>query len=132
MVIKAILDKVLSMGSLVNYQDLLKSVQNNVQTSLTLDEIISIGSGYRNGLKNFEQNYVTGEEMYINEIYYYYVNPEERLRLSNMLRDQLELPEITLDELETSTNEPYYNPDVYSNSSHNGHFSRCLYNRHLC
>lgn len=117
MVIKAILDKVLSMGSLVNYQDLLKSVQKNVQTNLTLDEIISIGSGYRNGLKNFEQNYVTGEEMYINDIYYYYVNPEERLRLSNMLRDQLELPEITLDGLETSTNEPYYNPDVYSNSA---------------
>ena len=113
MVIKAILDKVLSMGSLVNYKDLLTSVEDNVQTNVTLDDIISIASGYRNALESFEQNYLAGTEMYIDEIYYYYVDPEERLRLSNMLRAQLELPEISLDELETSSNEPYFNPDIY-------------------
>jgi LCP family protein required for cell wall assembly len=118
MVIKAILDKVLSMGSLVNYKDLLASVEDNVQTNVTLDEIISIGSGYRNALESFEQNYLSGTEMYIDEIYYYYVDPEERLRLSNMLRAQLELPEISLDELETSANEPYFNPDIYSQSEY--------------
>ena len=118
MVIKAILDKVLSMGSLVNYKDLLTSVEDNVQTNVTLDDIISIASGYRNALENFEQNYLAGTEMYIDEIYYYYVDPEERLRLSNMLRAQLEIPEITLDELETSSNEPYFNPDIYSESEY--------------
>ena len=117
MVIKAILDKVLSMGSLVNYKDLLTSVEDNVQTNVTLDDIISIASGYRNALENFEQNYLTGSEIYIDEIYYYYVDPEERLRISNLLRSELELPEITLDELETSSDEPYFNPDVYSSTS---------------
>jgi LCP family protein required for cell wall assembly len=117
MVIKAILDKVLSMGSLVNYKDLLKSVEDNVQTNVTLDDVISIASGYRNALKNFEQNYLSGTEMYIDEIYYYYVDPEERLRISNLLRSELELPEITFDELETSSDEPYFNPDVYPSSS---------------
>ena len=113
MVIKAILDKVLSMGSLVNYKDLLKSVEDNVQTNVTLDDIISIASGYRNALENFEQQYLTGSEVYIDEIYYYYVDPEERLRISNLFREQLELPIITLEELETSTSEPYFNPAVY-------------------
>ncbi len=113
MVIKAILDKVLSMGSLVNYKDLLKSVEDNVQTNVTLDDIISIASGYRNALENFEQQYLTGSEVYIDEIYYYYVDPEERLRISNLFREQLELPTITLEELETSTSEPYFNPAVY-------------------
>ena len=57
--------------------------------------------------------------MYIDEIYYYYVNPEERLRLSNMLRAELELPEITLDEISTSVNEPAYDtqPSLYDSSS---------------
>lgn len=113
MVIKAILDKVLSLGSLVNYKDILKSVEDNVQTNIVLDEIISIASGYRNASDNFEQQYLTGSEMYIDEIYYYYVDPEERLRISNLFREELELPAITLDELETSANEPYFNPDGY-------------------
>lgn len=113
MVIKAILDKVLSMGSLVNYKDLLKSVEDNVQTNVSLDEIISIAGGYRNSLENFDQEYLTGSEVYIDEIYYYYVDPEERLRISNLFRKQLELSAITLEELETSTSEPYFNPAVY-------------------
>lgn len=113
MVIKAILDKVLSMGSLVNYKDLLKSVEDNVQTNVSLDEIISIAGGYRNALENFEQEYLTGSEVYIDEIYYYYVDPEERLRISNLFRKELELSTITLKELETSTSEPYFNPTVY-------------------
>ena len=99
MVIKAILDQVLSMGSVVNYNSILKSVEDNVQTNVKLDEIISIASGYRKSIENFNQSYVNGEELYINEIYYYYVDPKERLRLSNLLRAELELPEITLDEL---------------------------------
>ena len=108
MVIKAILDKVLTMGTVVNYKNILATLEDNVQMNISLDEIVSIASGYRKSIKNFQQYYVEGQEIYIDEIYYYYVNPEERLRLSNMLRAELELPEITLDEISTSANEPYY------------------------
>jgi len=108
MVIKAILSKVLSMGTVVNYKDLLESVEDNTQTNLTLDEIISIASGYRKSMETFQQYTIAGEEMYINEIYYYYVNPEERLRLSNLLRAELELSEIALEDLPISSDEPYY------------------------
>ena len=68
-------------------------------------------------MENFQQFYVEGEEMYIDEIYYYYVDPQERLRLSNILRTELELPEITIDEISTSANEPYYDTDAYSTDS---------------
>ena len=108
MVIKAILDKVLTMGTVVNYKNILATLEDNVQMNISLDEIVSIASGYRKSVENFQQYYVEGQEIYIDEIYYYYVNPEERLRLSNMLRAELELPEITLDEISTSANEPYF------------------------
>lgn len=119
MVIKAILDKVLTMGTVVNYKNILATLEDNVQMNISLDEIISIASGYRKSVDNFQQYYVEGQEMYIDEIYYYYVNPEERLRLSNMLRAELELPEITLDEISTSVNEPAYDtqPSLYDSSS---------------
>ena len=116
MVIKAILDKVLTMGTVVNYKNILATLEDNVQLNMSLDEIISIASGYRKSMENFQQFYVEGEELYIDEIYYYYVDPEERLRLSNILRTELELPEITIDEMETSTNEPYYYSDDYSST----------------
>lgn len=115
MVIKAILDKVLTMGTVVNYKNILAALEDNVQLNMSLDEIISIGSGYRKSMENFQQYYVEGEEMYIDEIYYYYVNPEERLRLSNILREELELPAITIDDISTSGSEPNY--DTQSSSS---------------
>ena len=73
-----------------------------------MDEILSIASGYRKSMENFQQFYVEGAEVYIDEIYYYYVNPEERLRLSNILRTELELPAATIEDISTSANEPYY------------------------
>lgn len=115
MVIKAILDKVLTMGTVVNYKNILATLEDNVQLNMSLDEILSIASGYRKSMENFQQFYVEGEEVYIDEIYYYYVNPEERLRLSNILRAELELPEVTIDEISTSDSEPTY--DAQSSSS---------------
>lgn len=117
MVIKAILDKVLTMGTVVNYKNILATLEDNVQLNMSLDEILSIASGYRKSMENFQQFYVEGEEMYIDEIYYYYVDPQERLRLSNILRTELELPEIRIDEISTSANEPYYDTDAYSTDS---------------
>ena len=108
MVINAILDKVLTMGTVVNYKNILATLEDNVQLNMSLDEILSIASGYRKSMENFQQFYVEGEEVYIDEIYYYYVNPEERLRLSNILRAELELPEVTIEEISTSDSEPYY------------------------
>lgn len=115
MVIKAILDKVLTMGTVVNYKNILATLEDNVQLNMSLDEILSIASGYRKSMETFQQFYVEGQEVYIDEIYYYYVNPEERLRLSNILRAELELPEVALEDISTSGSEPNY--DTQSSSS---------------
>lgn len=117
MVIKAILDKVLTMGTVVNYKNILATLEDNVQLNMSLDEIISIASGYRKSMETFQQFYVEGQEVYIDEIYYYYVNPQERLRLSNILREELELPEASLEDISTSANEPYFETQPYETDS---------------
>ena len=117
MVIKAILDKVLTMGTVVNYKNILATLEDNVQLNMSLDEILSIASGYRKSMETFQQFYVEGQEVYIDEIYYYYVNPEERLRLSNILRAELELPEVALEDISTSVNEPSFETQQYETDS---------------
>ena len=117
MVIKAILDKALTMGTVVNYKNILATLEDNVQLNISLDDIISIASGYRKSMENFQQFYVEGQEVYIDEIYYYYASPEERLRLSNILRTELELPAASLADISTSINEPYFETQPYSDDS---------------
>ena len=117
MVIKAILDKVLTMGTVVNYKSILATLEDNVQLNMSLDEILSIASGYRKSMETFQQFYVEGQEVYIDEIYYYYASPEERLRLSNILRAELELPEVALEDMSTSVNEPSFETQQYEMDS---------------
>lgn len=99
LVIKAILDKALSLGSLMNYESILETLENNVRTNLTFKDMKDIYSAYGKSLENFQQDSLPGEELWLDDIYYYYVYPEDRLALSNQLRKELELPEIELDDL---------------------------------
>src|SRR5699024_8339478 len=90
-VVKAIMDKTLSLGTLANYETILKSVEDNVKTNLTLRNMTDIFSSYSKSLENFEQGSLYGDELWLDDIYYFYVQPEERLTLSNQLRKELEL-----------------------------------------
>ena len=40
--------------------------------------------------------------MYMEDIFYNYVHPEERMRISNLLRDELELGKVTLADMNLS------------------------------
>lgn len=102
LVIKAILDKALSLGSLMNYESILETLEDNVQTNLTLKDMTDMYSAYGKSLEIFKQESLTGEELWLDDIYYFYVQPEERLALSNQLRKELELDEVDLDEMELS------------------------------
>jgi len=113
MVIKAVLDKLLSIDSVTNYQKILKSLEVNIKTNLTFDDLLSIRSGYSDALENFNQESLPGEDMYIDDIYYYFVRPEERWRMSNLLRDELEVDQVDIYDLNLSDLDMYYIEDVY-------------------
>lgn len=108
LVIEAIIDKVLSFDSIMNYQSILQTMEKNVKTNLTFDEITDLLSGYRGAMENISQENLIGEELWIDDIYYLYVNPEDRLELSNNLREELELDPIDMEDLELSDTDIYY------------------------
>lgn len=99
LVIRAIMDKILSLESVANYQSILQTLEENVKTNLTFKEMIDMVSSYRKSLENFEQDNLLGEELWLNEVYYLHVLPEDRLELSNKLRKELEIQKISLEDL---------------------------------
>lgn len=107
-VIKAILDKALSFGTIKNYQSVLKTMEDNVKTNLTFDDILAIYSSYGKSLEKFEQDNLLGEELWIDDIYYLYVHPEDRLEMSNLLRAELELEQVEMADMNLSDTD-YYN-----------------------
>ena len=102
LVIKAIVDKLLSTEGISNYEAILSSVEMSMRTNLTFENLVDIQKYYSDSITSYEQYLIAGEDMYMEDIYYYYVQPEERLRISNLLRDELELEQVSLDDMNMS------------------------------
>ncbi|QOR66426.1 LCP family protein [Cytobacillus suaedae] len=89
--IKAMIQKGTSISSLTRFDDLFQVLGKNVKTNLTFSEILEIQKQYRDAGKNIEQLEVKGKDQYIDGIYYYRVNEEEKKTLTQKLRSHLEL-----------------------------------------
>lgn len=107
-VVKGILDKIMSLSTLTNYQSILDTMEENVKTNLTFDDLVDLRSGYGKSLDKFKQDGLEGEEMWLEEVYYFYVNPESRLELANDLREELELKPIDVNDLTLSATDEWY------------------------
>lgn len=107
-VIKAILDKALSLGTIVNYDEILETLEDNVKTNLTFKDMADMYFSYGKSLENFETKNLVGEELWLGEIYYLYAYPEDRLELSNLFREELEMEQIEMEDLSLSDVD-YYN-----------------------
>ncbi|PGL70349.1 LCP family protein [Bacillus sp. AFS055030] len=90
-IIQEVINKGTKIKSLVSYKDILNSISKNLETNLTLDEMFDIQKSYRSATVNVEQQQLEGSGKMIKGIYYYLVPEENRLALSNELRDQLGL-----------------------------------------
>ena len=102
MVIKAILDKLISIDSVPTYKKILSAVEVNIQTNLSFEDLLDIKSGYVDALDAFTQLSIAGEELYYDEIYYDYVDPEERLRIANTRRDEVEIDQVQFSDMNLS------------------------------
>lgn len=99
-VIKAIVDKVLSMGSLTSYPQILEVVEENVRTNLSIQTALKIMKQYipatdKMTIIKFDDL----EELYIDEIFYFHIPLSARLKVTNELRQQSSLPLIALNDL---------------------------------
>ena len=110
-VIQKLVEKLLNITSVTRYEEILKTLENSVRTNFTLDKLLSVKNNYPKALKNFESDKISGSGTMIGGIYYFVVPEEERLRISNVLRESLDLSKVeSLKHIET--NETQIVPDV--------------------
>lgn len=89
-VIENILRKGVNVQLLWRYDEILSALGNNVETNLTLEEMLIIQRNYVGALNNITEVEINGKPEITNR-WYYVVSEEERTRISNMLKEHLEL-----------------------------------------
>jgi polyisoprenyl-teichoic acid--peptidoglycan teichoic acid transferase len=68
-------------------------VEDNIRTNLSLGEIWSIQSNYRDALNTIEEHEIAGEDGEMDEVYYFLPDEENVQELSEELKKHLELNE---------------------------------------
>lgn len=91
-VLTKIVEKVLSMDGVSNYQKILKAVEKNSKTDLTWNDMLDIAKNYYPAFNSIEQYQLEGQGELINESYYQILGINELLEVQNVLKEQLDLP----------------------------------------
>ncbi|WP_078378864.1 polyisoprenyl-teichoic acid--peptidoglycan teichoic acid transferase TagU [Sutcliffiella halmapala] len=92
-IIQGVITKGASFSSITKFDDILQILGNNVRTNLSFDDMVDIQSNYKEARHKLDQHQITGSGQMISNgtqnIYYYIVPEEERLKLSNQLKEHL-------------------------------------------
>ena len=91
-VITKIVNKVMSIDSVANYQKILKAVEKNTKTDLSWDDMLDIANKYIPAFKKIEQDQLEGEGQMMNGIYYQMLGLNQILTMQNKLKAELNLP----------------------------------------
>ncbi|WP_420489763.1 polyisoprenyl-teichoic acid--peptidoglycan teichoic acid transferase TagU [Neobacillus drentensis] len=90
-IIQGIIKEGASIASLTNFSDIFTVLGKNVKTNLAFDQMIDIQKNYKEAGQNIQQMEIKEQGTKINKIYYGLVSPEEKQRVQNELKAQLEL-----------------------------------------
>ena len=92
LVIEAVIRKLATPETLLNYQTILQSLSSNVQTSFQLSDFYTLQSqDYLGAVGNMNQQQLGGTGGMMNEIYYNFVDETEMTRVQDLLQAELEL-----------------------------------------
>ena len=93
LIIEGVIDKVISPSTLFNYQDILGSLSNNVQTNFQMSDYLKLQSNdYLAAAGNIVTEQVSGSGSTLDDgVWYYFVPDEELYRIQTILRTELEL-----------------------------------------
>ena len=109
MVIKAVIDKVLTLDSVANYPKLLRVVADNIQTNLDLNQAMTLMRLYLPAFDNITSiKFEDLEELYVEGVFYFYIPLSSRVKVSNEIRQQSGMPSIVA----TNLADPLDNDDV--------------------
>ncbi|OTN76958.1 hypothetical protein A5886_002037 [Enterococcus sp. 8G7_MSG3316] len=91
-VVEKIVQKVMSLDGISNYQKILKAVEKNSKTDLTWDDMLDIGTNYIPAFNTISQEQLQGEGQMMNGVYYQLLGINQLLNTQNLLKEQLGLP----------------------------------------
>lgn len=92
LLISALTDELISSKSIKNFNSILNTLGNNVQTNLTFSDITSFQTSYTKSLQNIEQiHFKKGSGKKIDGVWYYMMDDNELSSVSKKLRNNLEL-----------------------------------------
>ena len=92
LVIEAVIRKLATPETLLNYQTILQSLSSNVQTSFQLSDFYTLQSqDYLGAVDNMNQQQLGGTGGMMNEIYYNFVDETEMPRVQDLLQAEREL-----------------------------------------
>ena len=97
-VLEASIKKASSFSSILKYRSLLDTIGNNMKTNLTFENMVDIFNDYRSAATTIKQVQLNGEGDKMDGIYYEFVTDKEKMRVSTLLREQLELEKKNKDE----------------------------------
>ncbi|WP_067841007.1 LCP family protein [Amphibacillus sediminis] len=113
-IMKAILDKAISIGSINRFDDVIEAVGDNMGTNLSFNDIISFISYGISGQLQVETLNLEGNDLYLDNangvpVYYYELNQEHLAEIKHILRSHLGLSTAATNEYEEqSTPETNY------------------------
>ena len=90
-VMEGILDKGNDPGIILKFTDVMQAVGHNVQTNLSIREMLDIQKNYATARDHIETVTIEGRGTRIDDIYYYIVNDKEVSRVSNEFKEHLNL-----------------------------------------
>lgn len=90
-VITAIIDQAISVSSITRFQDLLKSIQTNMKTDLSYEDMMTIESNYKSAGKKVDSYTLRGDNAMLGGASYQIASSSEKKKASNKIRKQLDL-----------------------------------------
>ena len=109
-VIQKLVEKLLSLGSVTKYEEILKALENSVRTNFTVEKLFQIAQTHKEALQHFESDTINGDGAMIGGVYYFVIPEAERIRVSNVIRKSLDLEEISeLKHIETKESQSSVN-----------------------
>lgn len=104
-VITTLIQKAVSVSSLSNLDSILTSVSSNMRTNLPFSALRQIAMNYRGCAKHSSSDYLHGYNAMINDAAYQVQPTSELQRISNLVRNELDLPNAIVENNETFQNE---------------------------
>lgn len=105
-VIKAIIDKMITLDAVTSYPEILQVISKNIQTNLNLTQAVSIAQQYLPALENISSvQFEALNELYVDEVFYFYIPLSSRVKVANEIRQHSNLSPIGFADLASPMDE---------------------------